>query len=56
MQAGTLMRRKNNRTSQIGSYILNQDRQQWLVTGVLTLLAVATLDYVTAFKLQLALL
>ncbi len=50
------MPRKSNRTSQIGSFILNQDRQRWLSLGALALTAVAVIDYVTAFKLQLALL
>ena len=53
---GGVMRRDSNRTKQIGSYILNQDRQQWLTLGVLTLLLVAAGDYVFAFRLQLAVL
>ena len=50
------MPRKSNRTAQIGSFVLNQDRQRWLSLGALALTAVAAIDYVTAFKLQLALL
>jgi diguanylate cyclase (GGDEF)-like protein len=50
------MKRKSNRTTQIGSYILNQDRQQWLIAGVLALLAVATIDYFTRFRLNLSVL
>ncbi|NBR27061.1 MAG: GGDEF domain-containing protein [Betaproteobacteria bacterium] len=53
---GNTVRRKSNRTAQIGSYILNQDRKQWLIYGVAALFAVTALNYVTAFKLQLALL
>lgn len=50
------MKRKSNRTIQIGSYILNQDRQRWLTLGTLALLAVAAFDYFSHFKLHLALL
>lgn len=50
------MKRKGNRTTQIGSYILNQDRRQWLIAGVLALLAVAMIDYSTQFRLNLSVL
>jgi hypothetical protein len=50
------MKRKSNRTTQIGSYMLNQDRHRWLTFGVVTLLAVAAFDYFTNFKLNLAVL
>ena len=56
MVTGAIMKRKSNRTTQIGSYILNQDRQQWLMFGVITLLAVAAIDYFTRFKLNLSVL
>jgi len=50
------MQRNSNRTTQIGSYVLNQDRQRWLTLGVIALLAVAAMDYLAGFKLHLAVL
>ena len=50
------MKRNGNRSKQIGSYILNQDRQRWLSLGVLSLLAIAAFDYMTGFRLHLAVL
>jgi diguanylate cyclase (GGDEF)-like protein len=55
MEAGQ-MKRTSDRTTQIGSYILNQDRKLWLAFGVLSLLAVVAFDHFMTFKLNLAVL
>lgn len=50
------MKRSGDRTTQIGSYILNQDRKRWLALGAASLVAVAAVDYATGFRLHLAVL
>jgi diguanylate cyclase (GGDEF)-like protein len=56
MEDGSNFKSIDSRASQIGSYILNQDRKRWLVFGVISLLLVTAADHATGFKIQLTLL
>jgi len=51
-ESGTMNGRTRGK-SEIGSYFVNQHRGQWIALGLVLLLLVAAIDYVTGFRLRL---